>query len=105
MTEDLKIIPFTLILHAGNSRSLSMEALSLAKEKQFEEAKEKFAEAEVELTTAHKVQTELLFNEQNEETRENYDLDIIMVHAQDHLTMATICLDLCREISFLYETR
>ena len=105
MTEDMKVIPFTLILHAGNSRSLSMEALDFAKQKQFEQAKQRFSEAEVELTLAHKIQTELLFKEQGEEGLQDYDVGILMVHAQDHMTMATICLDMCRELSLLYESR
>lgn len=38
-------IVFQIILHAGNARSFSMEAISLAKKQQIKQAKEKIEEA------------------------------------------------------------
>lgn len=98
-------IPFTLILHAGNSHSLSMEAVRLAKRKEFEQASAKFDEAQEELNNAHKVQTEILFSDQKDGGNHKYPIDLLMVHAQDHITMATVCLDLCREICDLYQSK
>ncbi|MDQ0362654.1 PTS lactose/cellobiose transporter subunit IIA [Breznakia pachnodae] len=102
---DEATIPFTLILHAGNSHSLSMEAVRLAKQKEFEQASAKFDEAQEELNNAHKVQTDILFSDQKNGDNNKYPIDLLMVHAQDHITMATVCLDLCREICDLYQSK
>lgn len=78
---------FQIILHAGNSRSSSVMAEDAAEEFDFEEAEKQLKEAADELNQAHLIQTELI----QEETRGNkVDMNIIMVHAQDHLTMASL---------------
>lgn len=91
---------FELILHAGNSRSSSMEALEYARNGSFAEAYAKFKDADEEFNLAHEVQTDLLFsNAQGAAVLP----DILMVHAQDHFTGAMLCLELCREIVNMYE--
>ena len=90
---------FQLILHSGNSRSSSMEALECARNGKFEEAEKKLEEAEKELGEAHDAQTKLLVEEaQGAEMKPN----ILLVHAQDHFTAAMVNLDLSREIIHLY---
>ncbi|NAP01560.1 PTS cellobiose transporter subunit IIA, partial [Halomonas sp. MG34] len=44
--EELQMLSFKIILHAGNSRSYAMEAITLAKNYQFTAAREKIEEAE-----------------------------------------------------------
>ncbi len=51
---------FHLILHGGNARSCSMEAIDCAKRGAFTEAEAKLQEALEELKEAHRVQTELI---------------------------------------------
>lgn len=90
---------FQLILHSGNSRSSSMEALACARNGNFEEAEKKLEDAIKELGEAHDIQTQLLVKEaQGAGATPN----ILLVHAQDHFTAAMINIDLSKEIINLY---
>lgn len=91
---------FKIILHAGNARSLSMEAIALAKETKYFEAREKIAIAKEELNKAHHEQTALI---QGEARGEKTDLSVILIHAQDHLMTAMVVKDLANEFIELYE--
>ncbi|SFD12449.1 PTS lactose/cellobiose transporter subunit IIA [Gottfriedia luciferensis] len=93
--EELYNLSFQLILHSGNARSLSMEGMYAAKEKNFELAFEKLAEADREFSQAHRFQTQLI---QAEAGGEDFDTPILLIHAQDHLMTAMTLKDLAREI-------
>lgn len=98
--EELYNLSFQLILHSGNARSLAMEALYAAKEKNFVGAREKLKEADEAFVMAHHLQTELI---QKESSGEELELPIILVHAQDHLMTAMTVKDLAKEIIDLRE--
>ena len=51
---------FELILHSGNSKSSSMEAIEYARQGDIQEADFKMNEAQEELLLAHKIQSKLL---------------------------------------------
>ncbi len=89
---------FTLILHAGNAKSCFMEAIQSANNGEFELAKSKTEEGEVELNQAHKMQTDLLVKMAN---GDSVSPNILMVHAQDHLNAAIIMKDLAKQIIFM----
>ncbi|PLS08608.1 PTS lactose/cellobiose transporter subunit IIA [Neobacillus cucumis] len=93
--EELYNLSFQLILHSGNARSLAMEALYAAKDKDFTEAIEKLAEADSESVQAHLVQSQLI---QEEAGGEQIDVPIILVHAQDHLMTTLTLKDLVQEM-------
>ena len=94
-SEELQMLSFMIILHAGNARSFAMEAISLAKEYQFEEARSKIEEADKEFNEAHHVQTKLL---QEEASGNKNEVTVILVHAQDHLMTAMTVKDLANEM-------
>ena len=98
--EEIQMLSFTIILHAGNARSSSMEAITLAKSYEFEEAREKIEEANREFTAAHHHQTQLLTAEANGETN---PVTVILVHAQDHLMTAMTVKELANEMIDMYE--
>ena len=93
--EELYQLSFQLTLHSGNARSLAMEAIFTAKEKNFTSAREKLTEANSEINNAHRFQTQLI---QAEAGGEDFDIPIILVHAQDHLMNALTVIDLAGEI-------
>lgn len=93
--EELYQLSFQLILHSGNARSLAMEAIFTAKEKNFSAALEKLSEANNEINHAHRFQTQLIHAEAG---GEDFDIPIILVHAQDHLMTAMTVIELAREI-------
>lgn len=72
-----------------------MEGIYAAKEKNFELAFEKLAEADCEFSQAHRFQTQLI---QAEAGGEDFDIPILLIHAQDHLMTAMTLKDLAREI-------
>jgi len=84
-----------IIWHAGNSKSCSMEALAASKSGNRELCQEKMNEARKELQEAHQVQTDLLHDFAN---GERLPVDILMVHAQDHLNGAMLTNDFCRQM-------
>lgn len=93
--EELYNLSFQLILHSGNARSFAMEAIYAAKDLHFELAQEKLSEADREFSQAHHFQTQLI---QAEAGGEDFDIPIILIHAQDHLMTAMTLKDLAREI-------
>lgn len=86
--DEIQNVAFTIILHSGNSRTLIHEGFGFMRNGEFERTEEKLEEANSELTAAHKSQTSLM---QKYTSGEDVNMDIIMVHAQDHL-MTTITL-------------
>lgn len=85
---------FAMIAAAGNAKSEAILAIRAAGEGDLEGARKLLAEADSDLHEAHNTQTEML----TEEARGNQvKLNIILVHAQDHLTGAILVRDLADE--------
>lgn len=91
---------FELILHAGNSKSHSMEAVKESREYNFQLAEDYMKKAKEELTLAHKIQTDLI---QKEARGDKIYIDILMIHAQDHLSNALLMRELAEEIMRIYK--
>lgn len=91
--EKMYEIAFQIIVHAGESRSLSSEAMDAAENYDFEKAEELLKKANDEFLECHQIQTDLLTAEANGESS---PVNIILVHSQDHLTMATMAMDNAR---------
>lgn len=100
MATSINEIAFQIILYGGNGRSSAMEAIQCAKERNFEEAEALIKEAEQEINKAHKYQTELL---QNEAQGEESELNLLLIHSQDHLMNAITVKDLANEMVDLYK--
>ena len=97
---DLEMVAMELVGNAGESRSLSFEALSLAREGKFDEAEEKLKEAKQSMLRAHEIQTQLICKEAD---GEEFKLGLLMVHAQDHLMTAILARELVEEIISVHE--
>lgn len=101
-SEELQVISFEIILASGNARTLVHEAFASMRMGKFIEASEKLEEANNEVLIAHKTQTKLL---QEYANGGEIKLDIITVHAQDHL-MTTITLrEIALEMLYLYQKK
>ena len=92
---DLDLIVMELITHAGNARSLAIEAIRCARSGDFAQADEKLKECEDEMVEAHHVQTDLLVSET---TGHPVTVTLLLVHAQDHLMNAMTVKDLAKEL-------
>lgn len=84
-----------LIMHGGNAKGQAFQAIQFAKEGKFDEAQAALDEANRSLKGAHDVQTDMLTKEaQGEHT----EVDLYMVHGQDHLMNAITFKDMAVEI-------
>lgn len=83
-----------LIAQAGDARSSCMEAISLAKEGLFDEARAALAKADNGMVAAHETQTELI---REEMSGNGAPVSLLMVHAQDHLNLALVMRDVADE--------
>lgn len=90
-----------LIMYGGDAKCNAIEAITAAKQGDFELAHQKLAEAEKSLLKAHHSQTELLTNEAQGEKAE---FSLLLVHSQDHLMTSITFNDLAKEFVYLYES-
>lgn len=77
-----EMIVMNIIINAGEAKGYMYEALSKAKEGNFEEVDSLLEKAEEALGKAHDIQTSLLTREAS---GDNINVSILFVHAQDHL--------------------
>lgn len=97
-----EMISFGIIANAGDARSFAFAALEEAKAGNFEEAEKLLKKSDEAATLAHKAQTELLFKEaQGDKT----PVDVLLVHAQDHLMTSMLAVELIREMIDLYKKK
>ena len=87
-------VAFKIISVAGNAKSSCLMAIRESREGNFDEAAKLLAEADGDLHQAHDFQTKML---QDEARGNAIPLNIILVHAQDHLTGAILVRDLADE--------
>lgn len=93
-------VAFDLIYSAGNAKSYALMAIECAREYDFETANEHLQTAEEELHKAHGIQYTLIQKMANGET---VNTDVLLVHAQDHLTMAMLTIENAKEFLHLYK--
>lgn len=98
----IDIVSMTIIANSGDARSFAYGALEAAKKGDFEEAEELLKKSDESATLAHKAQTELLFKEANGEHQE---VNVLLVHAQDHLMTSMLAVELIKEIILLHKER
>lgn len=100
MDENKYAAAFELILNAGNAKSKAIMAVEAAREFDFENAEIYLKEAEADMRAAHQAQFDMI---QQEAGGSPVDVNIILVHAQDHLTMAIMAHDNAEEFINLYK--
>lgn len=91
---------FQLIAAAGESKSNSMMAIDAAREGDFEKAEKLLEEAEKTLKMAHGFQLEMI---KEEASGNHVEVNIILIHAQDHLTMAILSKERAEETIKMYK--
>lgn len=98
--EELQLAAFEIILHSGTARTSVHETLDAMKNGAFQEAEEKLAAADEELLQAHHAQTDLL---QKYASGTEIKIEIIMVHAQDHLMTTMTLKEVAIEMMHMYK--
>ncbi len=98
----LDLVSMTIIANSGDARSFAFQALEEAKDGKHDEANELLKKAEESAHLAHKAQTELLFAEANGKKN---DINVLLIHSQDHLMTSMLAIELIREIVLLHKER
>ncbi|MER2063714.1 MAG: PTS lactose/cellobiose transporter subunit IIA [Alkalibacterium sp.] len=98
--EEIMEVVMTLIMHGGDARSSAMEAIHAARDDDYERAQKKLDGADESIKQAHRVQTNLLAQEAS---GQNIEINLLLVHAEDHLMNAMTYRDLAEEIIELYK--
>ena len=93
-------IILNIIMHSGEARNFSMEAIALAKANDFDKAKELLIKADEQLGYAQNSQTTLI---QGEAVNDKIEFSLLLVHAQDHLMTTMTFKDLAVEIIEVHE--
>lgn len=99
-SEEIQQVAFTIILHSGEARTIVHEAFKDMRNSRYDEAKEKLEESDDKLVEAHKAQTSLL---KRYASGEDINMEIIMVHAQDHLMSTMTLREVALEMLAFYE--
>nr|WP_255308749.1 PTS cellobiose transporter subunit IIA [Gilliamella apicola] len=99
-SEDIQLIAFNIILYSGNAKTKIHDAFKAMRQADFIGANQLLEEANKEILQAHHSQTELL---QNYANGTKITMEIIMVHAQDHLMTTMNFREMAIEMLHLYE--
>lgn len=98
--EELQVVAFEIILNSGQARTLIHEAFSAMRQGKYDVAAEQLEVANQELLKAHHSQTNLL---QDYASGVDIKIEIIMVHAQDHLMTTMTLREVALEMLELYK--
>lgn len=90
-----ELVSFALIAKAGEARSKASAALEAAKKGDFDAADALMKESSASALEAHHAQTDLLVKEAN---GDHTPVDVLLVHAQDHLMTSMLARELISEI-------
>lgn len=96
---DIEAAVMELIINAGESRSCAMQALQEAKVGNWDEVDALMKQSTSAIKKAHQSQTELIGMD---EGLGKIPVNLIMVHAQDHIMTAMLARDLIAEMIELY---
>ena len=97
-----EMISFGIIANAGDARSFAFQALDAAKHGDFAQADELVKKSEESSTLAHKAHTELVFKEMN---GGHTEVNVLLVHSQDHLMTSMLAQELIKELIELYKNK
>ena len=97
-----EVIAMELIANSGQARSLAFSAVAKARDNKIEEAKNLLLESKQASLVAHQAQTRLLIEEAN---GNEMVVNVLLVHAQDHLMTSILAQELIQEIIYLHELR
>ncbi len=95
MDRDFETTVMEAIVQAGDARSLALQAVREARLGNREEAEHLLEECDAAMLRAHEVQTSLI---RSELEGEPVQMNLLMVHAQDHVMNAMTVKDLAAEI-------
>ena len=100
MKESTALNSMQIILHAGDAREATTEALNALKEFDINKARECLKKADEEIVEAHKAQTVEL---QREANGENPEFTVLLTHAQDTCMTVNSEINITKNVLFFTE--
>lgn len=97
---DMDDAAMEILVNAGESRSLCLEALQAARQGQVAQANALLTQADRFARLAHQVQTKWVGHEAGEPAA---PMTASLVHAQDHLMASLLVRELANEMLYLYQ--
>lgn len=97
---DIEVSCMQMILHSGNARADAYEAIDNVKNKEFDKSKELIENAKKELLLSQKTHAELLREMVSEE---DVPTNLLLVHAEDHVSVSEMAIDMAKELYAVYE--
>ncbi len=88
-----------IIMYAGTAKSCALLAAEYAENGDFEAAKEQMSQAQEAMASAHDLQFGLI---SAEASGNPVDVNVLLVHAQDHLSMAITSIDFAERLIAVY---
>lgn len=98
MTTDNTQQLMQIIIKSGNARKSILEANQYSRHGNFIKAKESLDAGEKSIIEVHQIHTQLLG-----EDVYNQDLNILSVHAEDHMMTTMLLLDMAKEFKEVYQ--
>jgi len=98
--EGIELISFEIISNVGTAKSLFIEAINLAKSNKIEEAYTKIEVGEQHFLKGHHAHAKLV---QQEAAGENFNITMLLLHAEDQLMSAESFKILSKQFIQLYE--
>lgn len=98
--EEMELICFQIISAVGSARSSYVEAISLAKEGDFEAAENKIITGDKEFLEGHHAHAQLIQQEANDQP---VKVNLLLVHSEDQLMSAEMTKLLAEEIIEVYK--
>ena len=99
---DMEEVAMSLIVRSGDGRSSAFQALAEAKKGNFEKADELMEQSRKQFTEAHHAQTDLLSAEAQ---GEKLEVNVLLIHSQDHLMTSMLAQELIAELIVLHKTK
>lgn len=99
MSEELLQQVMGIIAHAGEGKSLAMEALASCRAANYDEADALLSQSGKAIADAHEIHRQILAHSAS---HEQMPVSFLLVHAADYLTAAGTCRDLAEELVFMY---
>lgn len=96
---DLESISMTLIAYSGDARTKFFKALALARKGDLPGAEELMQKAKESSVEAHNAQTQILTQEAR---GKEIEVNVLLVHAQDHLMTSMLAGELIEELIYLH---
>lgn len=96
---DLESISMTLIAYSGDARTNFFQALALARKGDLQGSEELLEKAKESSKKAHNAQTQLLIQEAK---GIEIEINVLLVHAQDHLMTSMLAGELVEELIYLH---